>query len=37
MRVIHGNLILQKPFLHFCARLNCNAKLNRLVHDVDRS
>ena len=33
----HGNLILQKPFLHFRARLNCDVEQNCLCHVVDHS
>ena len=33
----HGNLILQKPFLHFCARLNCHVEQNCLRHVVDHT
>ena len=31
----HGNLILQKQFLHFRARLNCDVEQNCLCHVVD--
>ena len=33
----HGNLILQKPFLHFRARLNCDLEQNFLCHVVDHT
>ena len=33
----HGNLILQKPFLHFRARLNCDVEQNYLCHIVDHT
>ena len=33
----HGNLILQKPFLHFRARLNCDVEQNCLCHVVDHT
>ena len=33
----HGNLILQKPFLHFRARLKCDVELNCLCHVVDHT
>ena len=31
----HGTLILQKPFLHFRARLNCDVEQPCLRHVVD--
>ena len=33
----HGNLILQKPFLHFRARLNCDVEQNCVCHIVDHT
>ena len=33
----HGNLILQKPFLHFRTRLNCDVEQNCLCHVVDHT
>ena len=33
----HGNLILQKPFLHFRARLNCDVEQNYSCQVVDHS
>ena len=33
----HGNLLLQKPFLHFRARLNCDVEQNCLCHVVDHT
>ena len=33
----HGNLILQKPFLHFRARLNYDVEQNCLCHVVDHT
>ena len=33
----HGNLILQKPLLHFRARLDCNVEQNCLCHVVDHT
>ena len=35
--ITHGNLILQKPFLHFRARLNCDVEQNCLCHVVDHT
>ena len=35
--ITHGNLILQKPFLHFRARLNCDVEQNCFCHVVDHT
>ena len=35
--ITHGNLILQKPFLHFRTRLKCNVEENCLSHVVDHT
>ena len=33
----HGNLILQKQFLHFRTRLNCDIEQNCLCHVVEHT